>query len=233
MVGFIGGLTSGAFPPPPWEAQPAYNQSLGGTQYSQPYGLQTMGNNNNQVMGVNNQLPPMNNHMPQMNNQMPQMNHHMPQMNQIPQMNNHMPQMNNQMPQMNNYLPPMNNQPVYNNQIPHQQFQQQQMAYLHSQQMAQQMAQQMYNNQMAQASGYGGGYSNGYGYGYGYGQQQNTQFVDPRMSGMSTSTVYTGPSTANASYVHVPSGKPQKPEDRLFGDLVDFSKVKPNKTSLK
>ncbi|KAJ0810986.1 putative TOM1-like protein, plant [Helianthus annuus] len=147
---------------------------------------------------------------------------------QIPvNMNNHVPPMNNQMPPMSNHMqPPMNNQPVYANQIPQQQFQggvlpQQQMAYM-------QYPQQMYGNQMGQPSGYGGGY----GYGYGYDQQQNVQYIDQRMAGMSMrDTVYTGPSMANASYVHVPSGKPQKAEDKLFGDLVNFAKVKPNKTT--
>ncbi|KAK9058861.1 hypothetical protein SSX86_023705 [Deinandra increscens subsp. villosa] len=130
---------------------------------------------------------------------------------------------------MNNHMQPMNNQPVYGNQIPQQQFQggvlpQQQMAYMYPQ--------QMYGNQMGQPSGYGGGY------GYGYEQQQNAQYIDQRMAGMSVrddsylkNTAYTGPSMANASYVHVPSGKPQKAEDKLFGDLVDFAKVKPNKTT--
>lgn len=100
---------------------------------------------------------------------------------------------------------------------PQQQFQGQQM--IPQQQM---YPQQMYNNnQMPQA----------YGYGYGYPQQQNAQFLDQRMSGLSVNnTVYTGPSMANASYVHVPSGKPTKAEDKFFGDLVDFAKAKPNKS---
>ncbi|PWA53865.1 ENTH/VHS/GAT family protein [Artemisia annua] len=196
----FGGSVSGGLPPPPWEAQPADNQSVV-TQYSQPQGFQTMGNNNNQVMGMNMQQ------------------------------------------QTGSYMPQVNHQPVYTNQVPQQQFQggmlpQQQtqpgqMAFMYNQQMAQQMAQQMYNNQMAQAYGYGGGSGGGYGYGNGYGQQQNALYMSQRMSGMSLrdeSTVYKGPSMANASYVHVPSGKPQKAEDKLFGDLVDFSKVKPSKT---
>ncbi|XP_071692256.1 TOM1-like protein 9 isoform X2 [Rutidosis leptorrhynchoides] len=116
-----------------------------------------------------------------------------------------------------------------------QQFQgQQMMGMIYPQQQiqpqmySQQMGQQMYTNQMPQPSGYG----NSYGYGYGYGQQQqNAQYIDQRMSGLSlnTGSVYKGPSMANASYVHV-SGKPTKTEDKLFGDLVDFSKVKPNKS---
>lgn len=133
------------------------------------------------------------------------------------------------------HLPPMNHQPpppVYTLQIPQQQFQFQggmqqsqggHMGYMYPQQMAQ----QMYTNQMGQV--YGGGYGGygGGGYGYGYGQQQNVQNIDGRMAGMSVSSVYSGPSMANASYVHVP--KASKAEDKLFGDLVDFGKVKPKR----
>ncbi|PWA63233.1 putative ADP-ribosylation factor GTPase-activating protein AGD6 [Artemisia annua] len=192
----FGGSMNGGLPLPSWEDQPADNQSVG-IQYSQPQGFQTMGNNNNQVIGMNMQQ------------------------------------------KTSTYMPQLNHQPVYTNQVPQQQFQvgmlpQQQnqpgqMAFMYNQQMAQ----QMYNNQMAQAYGYGGGSGGCYSYGNGYGQQQNAVYMSQRMSGMSLrdeSTVYNGPSMANASYMHVPSGKPQKAEDKLFGDLVDFAKVKPNKT---
>nr|GEV28410.1 TOM1-like protein 9 [Tanacetum cinerariifolium] len=135
-------------------------------------------------------------------------------------------------------LPPLNNQQAL---YPQQhQFQGQQMMVAQQQQIQPQMypqqqfqgqqmipqqqmyPQQMYNNnQMPQA----------YGYGYGYPQQQNAQFLDQRMSGLSVNnTVYKGPSMANASYVHVPSGKPTKAEDKFFGDLVNFAKAKPNKS---
>ncbi|KAG5562585.1 hypothetical protein RHGRI_005344 [Rhododendron griersonianum] len=86
--------------------------------------------------------------------------------------------------------------------------------------------QQMYNNNQM----------GGYGYGYGYGQQpQNAQFIEQRMSGMTfrddgalRNSSYQ-PTTTTSSYV--PSGKPSKPEDKLFGDLVDISKFKPTKTA--
>lgn len=86
--------------------------------------------------------------------------------------------------------------------------------------------QQMYNNNQM----------GGYGYGYGYGQQpQNAQFIEQRMSGMTfrddgalRNSSYQ-PTTTTTSYV--PSGKPSKPEDKLFGDLVDISKFKPTKTA--
>ncbi|KAL3650821.1 hypothetical protein CASFOL_007224 [Castilleja foliolosa] len=79
---------------------------------------------------------------------------------------------------------------------------------------------QMYGNQMTA----------GYGYGYGYGQQQNAQYLQQGMSGLSMRDdsglrhSYSTPSI-------VPSGRPSKPEDKLFGDLVDISKFKPGKTS--
>ncbi|XP_058200896.1 TOM1-like protein 9 [Rhododendron vialii] len=84
--------------------------------------------------------------------------------------------------------------------------------------------QQMYNNNQM----------GGYGYGYGYGQQpQNAQFIEQRMSGM---TFRDDGALRNSSYLptttsYVPSGKPSKPEDKLFGDLVDISKFKPTKTA--
>ncbi|KAL0311983.1 UNVERIFIED_CONTAM: TOM1-like protein 9 [Sesamum radiatum] len=83
--------------------------------------------------------------------------------------------------------------------------------------------QQMYGAQMA-----------GYGYGYGYGQvpQQNAQFLQQSMYGLS---VRDDAGLRNSSYSvstssYVPAGKPSKPEDKLFGDLVDISKFKAAKT---
>ncbi|KAK6161841.1 hypothetical protein DH2020_001682 [Rehmannia glutinosa] len=93
---------------------------------------------------------------------------------------------------------------------------------MQSGQMGYMYPQQMYGNQMA-----------GYGYGYGYGQQQNTQFLQQGMSGLSMrddsalrNSLYSVSTSSN-----VPSGKPSKPEDKLFGDLVDISKFKPGKTT--
>lgn len=87
--------------------------------------------------------------------------------------------------------------------------------------------QQMYgNNQMA-------GYGYGYGYGYAQGQQQNTQFLQQSMSGLSIrdDMALRNSISASSSYVPPPSGKPSKPEDKLFGDLVDITKFKPAKTN--
>ncbi|KAJ6295561.1 hypothetical protein OIU78_023562 [Salix suchowensis] len=84
--------------------------------------------------------------------------------------------------------------------------------------MASMYPQQMYGNQMA---------------GYGYGPQQGTQFLEQRMHGLS---VRDDNGLRNSSYQvsttpYVPSGKPSKPEDKLFGDLVDISKFKPGKST--
>ncbi|CAI9784851.1 unnamed protein product [Fraxinus pennsylvanica] len=91
---------------------------------------------------------------------------------------------------------------------------------LQSGQMAYMYPQQMYGNQMAN-------------YGYGYGQQQNAQFLKQNMSGLSIRddsilrNSYSSAPTPTSSYVP----RPLKPEDKLFGDLVDITKFKPTKTS--
>ncbi|XP_019179334.1 PREDICTED: uncharacterized protein LOC109174569 isoform X2 [Ipomoea nil] len=74
------------------------------------------------------------------------------------------------------------------------------------------------------------------GYGCGLGQQQNPQLLDQRMSGLNIQDdgILKGPpylASTPSSYVHVPvpMGKSTKPEDKLFGDLVDVSKFKSSK----
>lgn len=75
--------------------------------------------------------------------------------------------------------------------------------------------QQMYGNQYA---------------GYGYGQQQGMQYVEQGMYGLSVSDnngsrdSYQIPTSS-----YVTPSKPSKPEDKLFGDLVNMAKVKPTK----
>lgn len=76
--------------------------------------------------------------------------------------------------------------------------------------------QQMYGNQFM---------------GYGYGQQQGLQYVDQQMYGLSVrddNALRNSYQVSATSYA--PSGKPSKPEDKLFGDLVDMAKVKPKST---
>ncbi|XP_028781220.1 TOM1-like protein 9 isoform X1 [Neltuma alba] len=67
--------------------------------------------------------------------------------------------------------------------------------------------------------------------GYGYGQQQ-VPYLDQQMYGLS---VRDDGGMRNSSYQvstssYPSSGKPSKPEDKLFGDLVDMAKVKPKPT---
>ncbi|KAH1094477.1 hypothetical protein GLYMA_14G142900v4 [Glycine max] len=84
-------------------------------------------------------------------------------------------------------------------------------------------SQQMYGNQFI---------------GYGYDQQQGVHYqqlgvpyIERQMYGMSVrddSSLRNPYQASTTSYV--PSGKPSKPEDKLFGDLVDMAKVKPKPT---
>ncbi|XVE97553.1 hypothetical protein REPUB_Repub03eG0029200 [Reevesia pubescens] len=82
-------------------------------------------------------------------------------------------------------------------------------------QMASMYPQQMYGNQIRA---------------YGYGQQQ---YLDQQMYGLS---IRDDNGLRNSSY-QVPSSsyvrpsKPSKPEDKLFGDLVDLAKIKTTKTT--
>ncbi|KAF5784217.1 putative target of Myb protein [Helianthus annuus] len=230
----------------------------GSMQYSQPHGIQTPGNINmniNNQMGQQIYPQQMGQQMypQQMGQQMyPQQLGQQMYTNQMGQQvyGNQVGQQmyGNQMGQQA-YGNQMGQQ-VYGNQMGQQMYGNQMGQQMYGNQMGQQMygnqmGQQMYGNQMGQQQMYNSQmgqqmYNNqmGQAYGYGpisvYGQQQNGQYIGKSMPGMPvrddnflTSTVYTGPSMANASYVHV--SKTQKSEDKLFGDLVDFSKVKPKK----
>ncbi|KAL1552420.1 TOM1-like protein 9 isoform X2 [Salvia divinorum] len=84
--------------------------------------------------------------------------------------------------------------------------------------------QQMYNHQMP--AGYGYGY--GYGQGQGQNQMQNAYFAQQTISAMS---VRDDSGLRNPASNILPSGRPARPEDKLFGDLVDISKFKPGKTT--
>ncbi|KAL1833216.1 hypothetical protein ACET3Z_002867 [Daucus carota] len=204
-----GSQSASSLPPPPWEAPPeADNTPPSVNSYQPPMQSSAAGVAPSQPMPGN------------LNSQVYQ------------------PMGNNQATGM--YAQPINggNLSAFNNQnmMPNQmagfypqQMQGQSMA-MHPQQMqygqmGYMQPQQMYN----QMPGYGQPTS--YGYGYGYGQQQNNQFLEQKMSGLSVrDNGGLSSSTYQSTSSYVPSGKPSKPEDKLFGDLVDITKFKPAKT---
>ena len=122
-------------------------------------------------------------------------------------------------PNANSYMSTINNHAGQSNQFP-QQIQGVASPYMgmvpHQMQngpMAYMYPQQMYGNQFA---------------GYGYGQQQGVQYLQQQMYGLSVrddSGMRNSYQVSATSYA--PSGKPSKPEDKLFGDLVNMAKVKP------
>lgn len=66
--------------------------------------------------------------------------------------------------------------------------------------------------------------------GYGYGQLPNAQPLEQQMYGLSMQDSYSGYNSTSSQTAYTPPKKPSKPEDKLFGDLVNFSKSKPNKS---
>ncbi|KAL8109891.1 TOM1-like protein 9 [Apium graveolens] len=91
----------------------------------------------------------------------------------------------------------------------------QQMQYA---QMAYMYPQQLYSNQMSV-------------YAYGYGQFQNNEYLDQSMSRLSVNDGVSNGTATQPTKSYVPSGKPTKPQDRLFGDLVDIKKFKPTNST--
>ncbi|KAF9616474.1 hypothetical protein IFM89_029771 [Coptis chinensis] len=137
-----------------------------------------------------------------------------------------MPMGNDQMMSMYGQQVAMHNQPFHSSQfvgLPHQPVQGGQMMGIYTQpmnggQLASMQLQPMQSNQVA-----------GYMYGQ-YGQRPEAQFIEQRMHGL---TVRDDSALRNSSYQtagYRPSSIPAKPEDKLFGDLVDMAKLKP-KTS--
>ncbi|KAG2249911.1 hypothetical protein Bca52824_089539 [Brassica carinata] len=118
---------------------------------------------------------------------------------------------------------PMPNQALGQGYQPQQQQQQMMMAqyYAQQQQLQQQQQQQAYGNQMG-----------GYGYGYNQQQQGSSPYLDQQMYGLSIrdqASHQVPPSSSSSSASYLPPMKPKnKPEDKLFGDLVDISKFKPS-----
>ncbi|KFK29873.1 hypothetical protein AALP_AA7G190000 [Arabis alpina] len=203
-----GAQDSTAFPPPPWEAQ---HQDFSPTAESgSPFSPQMHPTQVafTQAQSVNNNSP---------YSQMPQAGQFVNNNSPYPQM----PQAGNGM-----YMQqPMPNQPnpALGQGYPSQQQQQQQQMmmaqYYAQQQQQQQQQQQAYGNQMG-----------GYGYGYNQQQQGNSPYLDQQMYGLSMrdQTSHQVPSSSSSTTSYLPPMKPKnKPEDKLFGDLVDISKFKP------
>lgn len=75
----------------------------------------------------------------------------------------------------------------------------------------------------------------GYGYGYGYPQQPDAQYLDQRMYGLSmqddSALRNSSKSSSYASSSSTPLNRQSKPEDKLFGDLVDMAKLKPKNST--
>ncbi|CAH8378019.1 unnamed protein product [Eruca vesicaria subsp. sativa] len=144
----------------------------------------------------------------------------MPQTNQTVNNNSPYPQM----PQtgsgmyMQQPMPNQANQALGQGYPPHQQQQQQQQMMM-AQYYAQQQQQQAYGNQM------------GGGYGYGYNQQQqqgSSPYLEQQMHGMSIRDQASHQAPPSSSSYLPPMKPKNKPEDKLFGDLVDISKFKPS-----
>ncbi|TMW99953.1 hypothetical protein EJD97_001623 [Solanum chilense] len=219
------GGQSSSFPPPPWEAEAAENSQTVGNPHAQlmqnnqllPGSPHALPMHNNQIMsGSPNALSMQNSQLMATNNQQFAGGSHVHGMYAQP-ITGGQPAMMNQAMQ-NNQMVGLLPQPIQGGQsmgmFP-QQMPPGHMAYMYAQQ-------QMYGNQMA-----------GYGYGYGYAQPQNTQFLNQRMSGLSVRDdgVLNNSSYPVSTPSYIPSGKPSKPEDKLFGDLVDISKFKSPKTT--
>ncbi|KAK6782655.1 hypothetical protein RDI58_020451 [Solanum bulbocastanum] len=217
------GGQSSSFPPPPWEAEAAENSQTVGNPHAQsmqnnqllPGSPHALPMHNNQLMsGSPNALSMQNSQLMAANNQQLTGGSHVHGMYAQPITGGQPAMMNQAMQnnQMVGFLP----QPIQGGQsmgmFP-QQMPPGHMAYMYAQQ-------QMYGNQMA-------------GYGYGYAQPQNTQFLNQRMSGLSVRDdgVLNNSSYPVSTPSYIPSGKPSKPEDKLFGDLVDISKFKSPKTT--
>lgn len=195
---FIGSPSSGSLPPPPWEAQLTESGSpVAGTQYPQPMQVTQVIMTHVQS-GAHPQGP-----QAMGNDQAVGM--YMP-----PNPNSHMSAMNPHVGQNNQFgFYPQNIQgmmaPYMGGMVPNQ---------MQPGSMPSMYPQQSYGNQYM---------------GYGYGQQQQVQYLDQQMYGLS---IRDDTSLRNSSYQvstssYTPPGKSSKPEDKLFGDLVDMAKVKP------
>ncbi|KAL1291176.1 hypothetical protein HN51_059735 [Arachis hypogaea] len=198
-----GTQSGGSFPPPPWETTENGSPTAAGNQYPQPLQVTQVVMTHVQSAGTHGQGLP----QPMGNDQAISMYMQQPNANTYISTinNNNAGQSNQQFPQQIQGVPGG----AYMSTVPHQ-MQNGNMAYMYPQ--------QMYGNQFV---------------GYGYGQQQQgVQYVEQQMYGLSVSDDNGMRNSYQVSATsYVPSGKPSKPEDKLFGDLVDMAKVKSPKTT--
>lgn len=228
-----GGSASGsnALPPPPWEAQQPENNQLE-RSHGQPPGTHPQTMQSGQLITMQPQLvqssQPSDMHSQQMKTG--QMVSMYPQ----PLQNGPYPQ-----PLQNGPMMSMYPQPMQSNQLVGmypQAMQGGQLVGMYPQpiqaaQMVGMYPQPLLGGQMAgpYSQSMLGGQMAAYGY---YGQQPGAQFLDQRMYGLSRqddsgymmNNTYQIPASS-----YVQPKKPSKPEDKLFGDLVDMAKSKPKK----
>ncbi|XP_043810732.1 TOM1-like protein 9 isoform X2 [Manihot esculenta] len=196
----FGAQGSGSLPPPPWEAQSGDGSPGSGAQYSQPMQV-------TQVV-VTHATPMQSGMHPQ--GVQPSGNDHLVGMYIQPITTGQLPAYNNPAIQSNQLgLHPQAVQGgQYMNMLPQP---------MQPGQMASMYPQHMYGNQMP---------------GYGYAPQQGTQYLEQQMYGLGVrddSTVRNSSYQVSSSSYMPALKKPSKPEDKLFGDLVDIAKSKPTK----
>ncbi|GKV03404.1 hypothetical protein SLEP1_g15709 [Rubroshorea leprosula] len=213
-----GSPSTGSLPPPPWEAQPAdyspvssltadyspVSSLTSAAQYPPPMQLAT------QVVVTHSQPQGL---QPMGNDQVVGMGMYIQ-----PFTSGHLSGINNYTVQgshMFGMQPQQFQGASYMGMLP-QQMPAGQMASMYPQQMSSMYPQQIYGNQMAA---------------YGYGQHQAASYLHQRMYGLSirddnglSNSLYQGSAPS-----YVPPSKPPKPEEKLFGDLVDIAKFKPGK----
>lgn len=206
-----GSQTPGSLPPPPWEAQASDDGSpVAGSHYPpQPMQVTTqvivshgLGGHPQGPQSMGNEVVGIGMYIqPITSGQMSNMGSHV---NPNHQLGLHQ----QQIPGMQNMGMPM---PPQHPQLP----------------QANQMAQPYYPQQMY-------GNHNQYNAGYGYGHGQQPPYLEQQMYGMSVrDDMSMSSSSSQASALsYLPPMKPaNKPEDKLFGDLVDIAKFKPGKST--
>lgn len=207
----VTGSQVGSLPPPPWEAQSSdVGSPVAGSHYSQPMQVTTqvivshgLGGHPQGPQSMGNEVVGIGMYIqPITSGQMSNMNSHVNPNHQLG-----MPMPPQQIPGIQNMgmsMPPQHPQ-------------------------ANQMTQQYYPQQM-----YGNHNQYNPGYGYGHSQPQMPQYLEQQMYGLSVrDDMSLSNSSSQASALsYVPPMKPvNKPEDKLFGDLVDIAKFKPAKST--